>query len=234
MFSSAGATAADRRDAPEDAFALSRTSENAPSGFAAIVSKSMFESMFPTRNRFYTYEGLVAATRSYTAFAATGDLTIRKQEAAAFLANVMHETGGLVYIEEVARGPYCMPSASCPCAPGKQYFGRGPIQLSWNYNYCAAGKALGLPLQANPDLVARDPTVAWKTGLWFWMTQSGAGSMTAHRAITAGRGFGETIRTINGALECGGRNPATVRSRVNNYRKLMQKLGVDPGQHQSC
>ncbi|HVK74375.1 MAG TPA: chitinase, partial [Kofleriaceae bacterium] len=203
-------------------------------GFASLVSRSAFESMFPGRNPFYTYDGLVQATATYAEFAGAGDTAARKREAAAFLANVGHETGDLVYIEEIAQGEYCAPSGSCPCAPGQRYFGRGPIQLSWNYNYCAAGAALGLDLRADPGRVARDAKVAWQTGLWFWMTQSGAGSMPAHRAMVDGRGFGETIRTINGSLECNGGRPDQVNSRIERYRRFCQLLGVDPGANLGC
>lgn len=66
------------------------------------------------------------------------------------------------------------------------------------------------------------------------MTQSGAGSMPAHRAIVDNRGFGETIRTINGALECNGGIPAQVQSRIDRYRQLCQLLGVDPGPNLGC
>jgi len=202
--------------------------------FGSLVSRSAFESMFPGRNGFYTYDGLIAATATYPEFSGAGDTATRKREAAAFLANVGHETGDLVYTEEIAQGEYCQPSASCPCAPGQRYFGRGPIQLSWNYNYCAAGAALGLDLRADPGRVSRDATVAWQTGLWFWMTQTGAGSMTSHRGIVDGRGFGETIRTINGSLECGGGRPDQVQSRIDRYRRFCQLLGVDPGANLGC
>ena len=187
--------------------------------------------MFPGRNAFYTYDGLVEATRApaLAAFANTGDTATRKREIAAFLANASHETGGLVYIEEIARAPYCSPSASCPCEPGRQYFGRGPIQLSWNFNYCAAGAYLGMDLRADPDRVARESSVAWATALWYWMTQSGPGSMTPHNAIVNGAGFGETIRSINGSLECNGGNPTQVGARVNYFRQFVGVLGTDLG-----
>jgi chitinase len=189
--------------------------------------------MFPGRNGFYSYQGLVQATSSYPSFAATGDDTAKKREIAAFLANVNHETGGLVYIEEIEKADYCSPSPGCPCAPGKRYYGRGPIQISWNFNYCAAGAALGLPLQSQPELVAQDSRVAWQTGLWFWMTSTGAGSATCHNAIVGGS-FGQTIQTINGSLECGGRNPGAVQSRVDAYRRFCSMLGVDPGANVGC
>ncbi|MFC6005433.1 glycoside hydrolase family 19 protein, partial [Streptomonospora nanhaiensis] len=69
-----------------------------PSGF--VVSQAQFDQMFPSRNSFYTYSGLVSAMSAFPAFAKTGSDTIKKQEAAAFLANANHETGGLVHIVE--------------------------------------------------------------------------------------------------------------------------------------
>ena len=147
--------------------------------------------MFPGRNGFYTYRGLVEAAATFPAFAGTGDGTTRRREAAAALANFSHETGGLVYIEEIARGEYCSGTATpCgTCAAGKRYYGRGPTQLSWNYNYCTAGRALGLDLFNNPEQVATNPTTAWRTALWFWMTQTGAGNRTSHAAMTGGGRF---------------------------------------------
>jgi chitinase len=82
--------------------------------------------------------------------------------------------------------------------------------------------------------VAENPTLSWRTGFWFWMTQTGAGSMTSHSAIINNRGFGETIRTINGALECNGKSPAQVQSRVDNYKRLCNMLGVAPGTNLQC
>ncbi len=206
-------------------------------GLGAILSRSMFATMFPKRNGFYTYDTLVAAAATFPGFATTGNAATRKREVAAFLANVSHETSGLVYIEEIAKATYCDTSwgpAGCSCAPGKQYFGRGPIQLSWNGNYCAAGNALGLPLQSKPELLSQDAKAAFRTGFWFWTTQTGAGSMTSHNAILNGAGFGQTIRTINGALECDGKNPGQVQSRVNAYVKFTGLLGVSPGNNTGC
>jgi chitinase len=207
----------------------------APSGgLGSILSEAVFGSMFPSRNGFYSYAGLINAAATYGAFATTGDITAQKREVAAFLANVGHETGDLVYIEEIDKADYCSSSGSCPCAAGKRYYGRGPLQISWNYNYCSAGNALGVDLRANPDLVAQDSTISWRTGLWFWMTSAGAGARPAHDSIVNGNGFGETIRTINGSLECNGGNPGAVQSRVNRYLSFCQKLGVDPGGAQGC
>ncbi|THA76437.1 chitinase [Streptomyces sp. A0642] len=203
-----------------------------------VVSEAQFNQMFPGRSSFYTYSGLTAALSAYPGFANTGSDTVKKQEAAAFLANVSHETGGLVYVVEqnTANYPhYCDTSQSYGCPAGQSaYYGRGPIQLSWNFNYKAAGDALGINLLANPYLVEQDASVAWKTGLWYWNTQNGPGTMTAHSAMVNGAGFGETIRSINGSLECNGGNPAQVQSRIDKYQAFVQILGTTPGTHLSC
>jgi predicted chitinase len=203
-------------------------SSGGTSGFSEIVSESLFNQMFPKRNAFYTYQGLVQATKLYSSFANEGSLDTRKREAAAFLANMARETGELVYIEQIAKGPYCAPSAMYPCAPGQEYYGRGPIQISWNFNYGACGDALGLDLLHDPGLVARDAKVAWETGLWFWTTSSPSGE-TCHSAMTKSLGFGVTIQIINGGVECGGRAPDAVQDRVNHYQTYCALLGVDPG-----
>ncbi|MFD4791777.1 glycoside hydrolase family 19 protein [Streptomyces sp. NPDC058459] len=207
-----------------------------PSGF--VVSEAQFNQMFPGRNGFYTYNGLVQALSSYPAFANSGSDTVKRQEAAAFLANVNHETGGLVYVVEqnTANYPhYCDWSQPYGCPAGQAaYYGRGPIQLSWNFNYKAAGDALGIDLLNNPWLVQNDSAVAWRTGLWFWNTSTGAGSMTSHNAMVNQAGFGQTVRTINGSLECDGRNPSQVQSRVDAYQRFTSILGVSPGGNLYC
>jgi predicted chitinase len=205
---------------------------------AFVVSEGQFDRMFPSRNPFYTYQGLVAALSAYPRFASAGGDTVAKQEAAAFLANVAHETGGLVHVVEqdtANYSHYCDAAQPYGCPAGRSaYYGRGPIQLSWNVNYKAAGDALGIDLLNDPGLVEQDPAVAWKTALWFWNTQTGAGTTTPHDAMVNGAGFGETIRSINGALECDGANPGQVRSRVANYQSFAGILGVDPGGNLSC
>ncbi|MEF9915582.1 chitinase [Streptomyces sp. P5-A9] len=207
-----------------------------PTGFP--VSESQFDQIFANRNPFYTYRGLVSAVSAYPAFANTGSDTLKKQEAAAFLANVSHETGGLAHVVEqntANYSHYCDGTKPYGCPAGQDaYYGRGPIQLSWNVNYKAAGEALGLDLLNKPQLVEEDATVAWKAGLWYWNTQNGPGTMPGHAAMVGGAGFGETIRSINGALECNGGNPSQVESRVATYRQFTKILGVSTGDNLTC
>ena len=204
------------------------------SGF--VVSEAQFDQMFPNRNSFYSYAGLTAAMSAYPGFATTGSDTVQKQEAAAFLANVSHETGGLVYISEIDQsGDYCDTSQSYGCPAGTyQYYGRGPLQISWNFNYYAAGNALGIDLLDNPNLVATDSATSWKTALWYWDTQTGPGTMTAHDAMVNSAGFGQTIWAINGSIECNGGNTAEMQDRVNLYEQFTQILGVPAGNNLTC
>ena len=52
---------------------------------------------------------------------------------------------------------------------GVRYKGRGPIQLTGRANYRAAGKALGEPLEQQPDLAAR-LDVGMRVAAWYWRT----------------------------------------------------------------
>ena len=199
-----------------------------------VVSEAQFDQMFPNRNSFYTYSGLVTALSAYPAFATTGGTTVEEQEAAAFLANVDHETGGLVYINEIDQsGDYCA-SESYGCPAGTYaYYGRGPLQISWNFNYEAAGQAIGQDLLDNPNLVSTNAAISWETALWFWMTSTGGGSVTSHQAMVTGAGFGDTIRAIND-IECNGGDTAEMQDRVNDYESFTSILGVSPGGNLTC
>jgi predicted chitinase len=102
------------------------------------------------------------------------------------------------------------------------------MQLSWNFNYYAAGNALGIDLLHSPDLVKTDSAIAWKTGIWYWMTGTGSAGMTSHAAMTNGSGFGTTIRAING-IECDGGHPDQMQHRVSLYQQYVQVLGTTAG-----
>ncbi len=247
-----GATDAGRNDATDASLdtaaadvrdAVSRPDANGDGalgcGLANVLSQSYFDSIFPLsgRNAVYTYEGLLAAAASYPAFANTGDLESCRQETAAFLANVARETGRLRYAEEIAKSVYCSTRTGCTCDTSTTdrtmwYYGRGAIQLTWNYNYCSAGAALATDLLARPSIVHSDAKYAWATALWYWMTSKGGSTMTCHGAMTGGGRFGDTIRAINGG-ECGGagyNGSTAVKERVDAYIQFAKGLGIlNPG-----
>jgi predicted chitinase len=203
-----------------------------------VVSEAQFDRMFPDRDPFFTYDGLLTAAASYPAFAHTGGPVVRRQEAAAFLANVSHETGGLYYkvAQNTSTYPiFCDATRPYGCPAGQDaYYGRGAIMLSWNFNYKAAGDALGLDLLNDPWLVEEDPAVAWATALWYWNTQTGPGTMTGHDAMVRRQGFGEAIRSLNGTAECDGGNPDQMQHRVALYRQFTHILHTVPGRNVTC
>ncbi|MFF8710013.1 glycoside hydrolase family 19 protein [Streptomyces sp. NPDC015184] len=203
-----------------------------------VISEARFDEIFPDRDPFYTYQGLIDALSAYPRFANTGTPATRAREAAAFLTHADFESVGLRYVKEINEANYwrkCDYGQPYGCPAGRTaYYGRGPIMFSWNFNYKTAGDALGLDLLHNPWLVERDPSVAWRTALWYWNTQNGPGTMTSHEAMVGGAGFGETIRSLNGALECDGGNPESVAARVAKYERITGILGVAPGSRLDC
>ncbi|QHN80274.1 Endochitinase [Arachis hypogaea] len=115
-----------------------------------------------------------------------------------------------------------------------------------NYNYGPAGRAIGVDLLNNPDLVATDPVISFKTAIWFWMTPQG-NKPSSHDVITgrwtpsdadraAGRvpGYGVITNIINGGLECGHGPDARVEDRIGFFRRYCQLLGVSPGDNLDC
>jgi chitinase len=238
---------------------------------ASILSKDLFERLLLHRSDavcaargFYTYEAFLAAAAAFPAFGGTTEglsVETRKQEVAAFLGQTSHETTGgwstapdgpfswgyCFKQEGDPQSDYCdTTKPEWPCAPEKRYYGRGPMQLSWNYNYGQAGRALGLDLLGNPDLVATDAVVSFKTALWFWMTPQG-NKPSSHAVITgrwtptaednaAGRvpGYGVITNIINGGLECGIGQDPRVADRIGFYQRYCGILGVGTGINLDC
>jgi chitinase len=178
---------------------------------------------------FYTRAAFLEALSFYPQFGRVGSEADSRREIAAFFGHVSHETRHMCFIEEI-NGPsrdYCQESnTQFPCAPNRGYYGRGPIQLSWNFNYGPAGNSIGFNGLENPEIVATNPVIAFRTAFWFWMNN-------VHSIITSGQGFGPTIRAIN-SIECDGANPDTVTARVQYYTEYCNLLGVSPGDNLRC
>ncbi|CAN6342101.1 unnamed protein product [Urochloa humidicola] len=235
---------------------------------ASLLPRDLFERLLLHRNDaacgghgFYSYDAFLAAAASFPAFATTGSDEQRKREVAAFLGQTSHETtGGWATApdgpytwgycwtqEQNPTSDYCDPRPDWPCAPGKKYFGRGPIQLSHNYNYGPAGQAIGVDLLNNPDLVATDAVVSFKTALWFWMTARD-NKPSCHDVITgrwtptpadiaAGRGtpgYGVVTNVINGGIECGHGPDSKVADRIGFYKRYCDAFGIGYGNALDC
>ncbi|GMN20347.1 hypothetical protein TIFTF001_041488 [Ficus carica] len=167
-----------------------RNTNNNIASVQKIISESVFNEMFkhtkdcPSKG-FYSYDAFITAAASFPGFCSTGDAANRKRELAAFLAQTSQATAGqrsdtqdayawgYCHINTTTIGgenDYCT-SPNWPCAPSQKYNSRGPIQLTHNHNYGLVGEALGIDLINNPELVATNPVVSFKTAIWFWMTR---------------------------------------------------------------
>lgn len=204
---------------------------------------------------------IITETLDYASFAGEGDLAARKRELCAFLANISQETTGgwptapggqyawgLYFREEqgyegTSNIGYRIDDATYPPAPGKSYHGRGPIQLSYNYNYGQVSEFIfgdKNVLLANPEKVIQDGVIAFETGIWFWMTQQYP-KPSCHDVMIPGKwtptpeqtalglrpGFGATVNIINGGIECGGPSENTkVQSRIGHFQRYTSLKGV--------
>jgi hypothetical protein len=237
-------------------------------GVSSLLSKQQYEQFFPHHHRLYSYEAFVQAAASFPLFAGEGSPEMRKRELAAFLANAAHETTnggpdakggeyawGLYFTEEQGcsggRCPVYNTGGTSPYrpAPGKSYYGRGPLQLSYAYNYGLAGAQLGLPLLEKPELVSQDGVIAFRTALWFWMTPQDSKPSchdvmcgkwipnAADRTQNRHPGFGMTINIINGGVECNSSKPEVKSNRADRigfYRRLAALLQVSVEANCDC
>lgn len=97
------------------------------------------------------------------------------KRAAAFLAQVGHESGGLRWVAELADGSaydvgkLALRLGNTPEADGdgQRFKGRGLIQLTGTRNYVLGMMALDLDLLHHPELLT-DPVAAARVSGWYW------------------------------------------------------------------
>ncbi|KAI3668871.1 hypothetical protein L6452_40087 [Arctium lappa] len=242
----------------------SGTPQQPSGGVGSIITPTVFDQMLKYRNDprcqangFYTYNAFITAAAAYNGFGTTGSAEVQRRELAAFLAQTSHETTGgwpsapdgpyawgYCFVREQDQSNNYCSSSAWPCT--QKYFGRGPIQLSHNYNYGLFGRSVGRDLINNPDLLATDPTLSFRSAIWFWMTPQD-NKPSSHDVITgrwtpsaadnsAGRvpGFGVITNIINGGLECGRGQDNRVQDRIGFYTRYCSILGVSPGNNLDC
>lgn len=130
--------------------------------------------------------------------------------AAAFLAQVAHESGGFRYVRELASGQAYegrKDLGNVHEGDGVRFKGRGLIQITGRDNYRACGIALGLDLINAPDLLSTPQYAALSTG-WFWNTNdlNALADDSEFKAITQKinggyNGLSDRIDYYNRALE---------------------------------
>jgi predicted chitinase len=217
-------------------------------------TQALYNKVVPTRNSFYSWASFVTAYEKVAAirglnadkFLGEGSTDQRKKEAAAFFANIAKETGrgsatsGLHHIKETCApcsGSYSGPSSYGTPKSGKYYYGRGPFQLTWASNYGWFSKVYfgsGQELLDDPDLVHKDAVIAWSAAIWYWhkvdswvaRANSLHDIMVNNGNYNGVSGFGGTIKSINGAIECSQANNSYAVARGNYYKQLQSLLGV--------
>lgn len=88
-----------------------------------------------------------------------------------FLSQVGHESGDLLYTEELASGAAYEDRAdlgNTQPGDGRRFKGRGFLQLTGRANYAAYGAAVGRDLLTDPGAVSREPALCVGVATWFW------------------------------------------------------------------
>lgn len=237
-----------------------------PNRYAISSTRDGYTSSI-TKKEFYSYDALIKAAKRFPHFLSKGTLVQKKRELAAFLANMAHETSGgwddapggyfawgLYFLEErgFENGSSHYSDTSkkkFPPVAYQSYHGRGPMQLTWNYNYAQFSQFYYCnknTLLKNPTILAKDPVVSFASAIWFWVTpqypkpscneiMSGAWIPERKDSI-AGRlpGFGAVANVINGGIECGGAVSSKAGYRLAYYIYFCKYFKVDPGENLAC
>jgi putative chitinase len=94
---------------------------------------------------------------------------------AAFLAQVIHETGSFRYMEEIATGSeydtgkMAVRLGNTPerDGDGERYKGKGGLQITGKDNYEAVSKGLGVDFVSHPEKL-KEPNYAIQSACWWW------------------------------------------------------------------
>ena len=110
------------------------------------------------------YQHLVNAMKAYKI-----DTPLRQCH---FLTQILHESGNLRYVEEIASGDAYDTRVDLGNTPekdgdGRKYKGRGLIQLTGMANYAALRKDFKVDFVRNPELL-KEPKYACWSAAWYW------------------------------------------------------------------
>jgi putative chitinase len=136
---------------------------------------------------------------------------------AAFLAQIGHESGSLVYSKELGGASYFAKYdgrkdlGNTQSGDGAKFAGRGLIQVTGRANYLAASKALfgDERLLKNPELLEQ-PEWAAGSAVWFWSSRDLNALADADR-------FSDLTKRINGGTN-------GLEDRKTRYRQALKVL----------
>lgn len=156
-----------------------------------MITPAIIRAVMPAAGRRADIYGLLLADA-----AARFDISTPAR-AAAFLAQVAHESGQLAYTREVwgptpaqLRYEGRADLGNTQAGDGKRFMGRGLIQITGRKNYLLCGFELHLDLIAMPGLLEQPEAAAASAG-WYWHVKN------LNRFADAGDFVGLT-RAING------------------------------------
>lgn len=136
---------------------------------------------------------------------------------AAFLAQIGHESGALVYAKELGGASYFAKYdgrkdlGNTQSGDGAKFAGRGLIQVTGRANYLAASKALfgDDRLLKNPELLEQ-PEWAAESAVWFWSSRN-------LNALADDDRFTDLTKRINGGTN-------GLEDRKTRYRQALKVL----------
>jgi hypothetical protein len=205
------------------------------------VTEQQYNTIFPNKLPTYPYASFVKSAMAFPFLCGENGETLNmcKKEFATMFAHWWQETLGLSVDSEtgcgvagqdcqyVAKTSYFYDERVSAADPDHQYFGRGPKQLSYNYNYGHFSWDFfnDMRFLENPYLLLSDQykNVIFMSAFWFYMTPYSQ-KPSMHDVVTGiwqpnaldtaqhiASGFGATTSIINGGIECG-KGDETVQS----------------------
>ena len=178
-----------------------------------IISIDKLMKIYPTANRSYAAAAVSALDKYGTKIGLTdkGKLMV--------LAQFAHESGNFKYIREIGHGkgrPYGRPTGPY----NKVYYGRGPLQITWEINYktitnqCFPKLGINANIHKDPDLCCTNFEIGCAASLcWFMLPGNG---QHAIKAANAG-----DVKLLTKAIN-GGYNG--LRDRLINTKKIFQSI----------
>jgi len=242
---------------------------------AGVVTADVFGRIFPNRRPEYTWDSFIKSAVAFPYLCGEDGESedTCKREFATMFAHWWQETSGLTALSEGSCDQggcssyldqtsyfYNGEAAEPTPQPQFQYFGRGPKQLSYNYNYGRFSWRYfhDMRLLENPVLLIDAEYIdqSFVSAFWFYMTPVSQ-KPSMHEVVTGvwtpnaldqaaniAPGFGATINIINGAIECGsGQDTPGAANRIAFYvggeaqgqqvEGTLVSLGLNPAEEQN-
>lgn len=180
------------------------------------ISVDTMVKLFPRGNRNYI-AAAVSAIDKYGSKVGLNDIGKLM-----VLGQFAHESGDFIYTHEIGFGrgkPYGRPAGPY----GKIYYGRGPIQITWEANYkyisekCFPKVGINANIHADPDLCCRNLEIGCAASLC-WFMIPGNGRMGINCAN--GRDIKGLTKAINGGFNTLDQRIAKTQKIVNAVRDI--------------